>query len=248
VADRLRTLHRGLAVGSAVVPIVPAAILFDLANGGDKDWTENPYRALGQAAFDAAAADFSLGTAGAGTGATTADLKGGLGSASLVLESGEQVGALVAVNAFGSVTVPGTRSFWAAPFEIDGEFGSVAPAAVHVPPATPRPAKPGPSVQGNTTIAIVATNATLTKAAAQRMAEAAHDGMARAIFPAHTLYDGDLIFGIATGAHAPEVPQSETLLALGHAAGLCLARAIARAVHAARPSAGDTLPCWSESG
>ena len=129
VADALAAAGRGFEVGAVRVPIVPAAILFDLLNGGDKDWTKNPYRGLGWRAFEEAGRDFALGTAGAGAGATTANLKGGLGSASLELGNGVTVGALAAANPVGSVTVPGSRQFWAAPFEIGGEFGGAGLAA-----------------------------------------------------------------------------------------------------------------------
>ena len=247
VTDRLRALGRGYRVGPAVVPIVPAAILFDLLNGGAKDWRDNPYRALGAAAFDAAAADFAVGSEGAGTGAMTATVMGGLGSSSLVLPDGTTVGALVAVNAFGSVTRPGGRDFWAAPFEIGDEFGGRPPVAGRVAPGFPGPEQRGPAnPRGNTTIAIVATDAALDKAGARRMAAAAQDGMARAIHPAHTPFDGDLIFGVATGARPLGDESGLATLAIGHAAALCLARAIARGVYAARPAPGDPLPCWSQ--
>ena len=250
VADRLRALGRGYGAGRAGVPrvpIVPAAILYDLANGGDKDWDENPYRALGAAAFDAAAADFALGSEGAGTGAMTATLMGGLGSASLVTEDGATVGALVAVNAFGSVCPPGSRAFWGSVFEIGEEFGGHAPAAQRVAPFTPRPMKPGPAA-GNTTLAVVATDAALDKAGARRLAEVAHGGLARAIYPAHTPFDGDLIFGVSTGARPAAAEPALEAMRLAHAAALCLTRAVARAVHAARPAPGNLLPCWSELG
>jgi L-aminopeptidase/D-esterase-like protein len=247
VVDRLRAAGRGHRAGPTVVPIVPAAILFDLANGGDKGWSANPYPALGAAAYDAAAAEFALGSAGAGTGALTATLKGGLGSASLVTEAGATVAALVAVNAMGAVTVPGGRAFRAGAHEIGDEFGGLGPAAVRVPPFTPRPMKPGPSdTRGNTTIAVVATDAALDGARAKRLAEMAHDGLAWAIHPAHTPYDGDLVFAAATGARPPAEDAARELLVLGHAAALCLARAVARAVFAARPAPGDLLPCWCE--
>ena len=113
----LRQMGRGFPIGPVQVPIVPGAILFDLLNGGDKDWTDSPYPLLGRAALEVASADFALGTAGAGYGAMTANLKGGLGSASTVLPSGITVGALVAVNALGSATVGDTAHFWAAPWE-----------------------------------------------------------------------------------------------------------------------------------
>ena len=240
VADALRSQGRGYVVGDQHVPIVPAAILFDLMNGGDKDWGDNPYPALGAHALASAGSEFRLGTVGAGTGATTAGLKGGLGSASLVLPSGVTVGALVAVNALGSATVCAGPQFWAAPWEFGAEFGGLGIATDHDPTALPR-TKLGPA--GNTTIAIVATDAALTQAQAKRMAIAAHDGMARALVPSHTPMDGDLVFAAATGARDLADP-SETLL-IGHAAAICLARAIARGVFNATPAPGDNLPCWS---
>lgn len=244
VMDALRAEGRGLRLGSALIPLVPGAILFDLLNGGDKDWTDNPYRALGRAAYGNATADFAIGSVGAGTGALTAMLKGGLGSASLVLPGGVTVGALVAVNPVGSVTTPGERHFWAAPFEIDGEFGGLGPdpASGLVGPYASRKAQLL-TQRGNTTIAIVATNAALTKAQCQRMATAAHDGIARAIVPAHTPHDGDLVFGLSTGVQPVD---DMALLQIGMAAGHCLARAIARGVHAATPAPGDLLPCWRD--
>ncbi|MDV7142485.1 P1 family peptidase [Tropicimonas sp. TH_r6] len=239
VADALRARGRGFDVGGQPVPIVPGAILFDLLNGGDKDWPENPYKGLGRAALDAAGTEFALGTEGAGTGATTRSLKGGLGSASLVLESGITVGALVAVNALGDVVGDGAE-FWAGPWEFGREFGGLGPVRTFDPGAEPR-FKDGQA----TTIAIVATDAALSQAEAQRMATAAHDGMARAIVPSHTPYDGDLVFAAATGA-MPLPDPVLTPMALGHAAATCLARAIARGVYAARPASGDPVPCWSE--
>lgn len=239
VADGLRVSGRGFAVGPVRVPIVPGAILFDLANGGAKDWPENPYKRLGAQALEAAAQDFALGTEGAGTGAVTATLKGGIGSASLRLPSGHVVGALVAVNALGSAIVGDGPQFWAAPFEIGDEFGGLglAPAA---PPLAPHIKGRDP---GNTTIGIVATDAVLTQAQCTRMATAAHDGMARALVPSHTPLDGDLIFAAATGEKPLTDPLADTLM-LGHAAALCVARAIARGVYEARAEAGDMKPCW----
>jgi D-aminopeptidase len=247
VADALRARGRGYRAGGALVPIVPAAILFDLSNGGDKGWTANPYRALGEAALAAASEDFAIGSEGAGMGAMTATLMGGLGSASLVTEDGATVGALAAVNAFGSVTVPGTRAFWAGAFEIGDEFGGLGPAGTVVPPFTPRPMKPGHGDPSNTTLAIVATDAVLSKAQAHRMAEVAQTGLARAVHPAHTVFDGDLVFAVSTEARPLPEPSALAELVLGHAAALCLARAIARAVHAARPAPGNFLPCWTDA-
>lgn len=240
VADGLRAMGRGFAVGDQRVPIVPGAILFDLVNGGNKDWDKNPYHALGQEALRNAAPDFALGSWGAGTGATTADLKGGLGSASVCLPGGLRVGALVAVNALGSVMVGEGPHFWAAPFELNNEFGGCGMAAHHDAATLPTTKMDSPR---NTTIAIVATNACLDQAQAQRMAVAAHDGMARAIVPSHTPLDGDLIFAAATGEITLSDPLAQTL-GLGHAAACCLARAIARGIYLAHPAPGDTQPCW----
>lgn len=236
VADALRAAGRGFDVGGQRVPIVPAAILFDLLNGGDKDWIMNPYNWLGREALAAAAPDFALGSAGAGTGALTAGLKGGLGSASVVLPDGATVGALVAVNALGSATMGAGRHFWAAPFEFAEEFGGLGPGPVD---PTAIPAIKGVA-RTATTLAIVATDAALSQAQATRMAVAAHDGMARALVPSHTPMDGDLVFAASAGSRV-----SDPLL-LGHAAAICVARAIARGVYAATPAPGDILPCWSD--
>ena len=246
VADALAAAGRGFEVGPVRVPIVPAAILFDLLNGGDKDWEENPYRDLGRRALESAGREFALGTAGAGAGATTANLKGGLGSASLDLGGGVTVGALVAANPVGSVTVPGGREFWAATFELGEEFGGAGlPERAPAVEATFRGKHDALAPRANTTIAIVATNARLAQAQAQRMAVAAHDGIARAVVPSHTPFDGDLVFAVSSGAGPP--PAGEVnLLAIGHAASLCLARAIARGVFHATPASGDRLPCWSD--
>ena len=242
VSQALRAQARGFAVGPHTVPIVPAAILFDLINGGEKDWDENPYPDLGATAFADASPDFALGTSGAGTGATTATLKGGLGSASLILPSGHTVGALVAVNALGSATVGGSPHFWAAPFEMDSEFGARGIARSHDP--SPLPATK--LTQGTaTTIAIVATDAALDKAACTRLATAAHDGFARALYPSHTPMDGDLIFAAATG-QKPLKDGALDPLYLGHAASICIARAIARGVFEATPAPNDPLPTWAE--
>ena len=237
VTDSLRTMGRGFAAGPTRVPIVPAAILFDLLNGGDKDWSKNPYRALGAQALDTVSTDFALGTSGAGTGATTATLKGGLGSASIRLESGITVAALAAVNALGSATVGDGAHFWAAPWEEMNEFGGLGAATTY--PKDPPATKHGPSQ--NTTLAIVATDAPLTKADCTRLATAAHDGMARALVPSHTPFDGDLVFTLSTGRSRATADP----ILLGHAAATCLARAIARGVYLASEEPGDLLPTWS---
>jgi D-aminopeptidase len=240
VVDGLRAAGRGFQVGTATIPLVPGAILFDLLNGGDKGWDENPYRALGRQAFDDAGETFALGTQGAGTGAMSAMLKGGLGSASLVLPDGSTVGALVAANPVGAVTTPGDKHFYAAPFELNAEFGGIGPDPASGLGMSLESRKTIAMTQrANTTIAIVATNATLTKAECQRVAVAAHDGIGRATVPAHTPMDGDLVFAMTTNGK----PAGDVSL-IGHAASLCLARAIARAIYEATPKPDDLLPCW----
>ena len=241
VVDGLRADKRGFQIGAAQIPLVPGAILFDLLNGGAKDWSENPYRALGLEAYKSAHIEFSIGSVGAGTGALTAMLKGGLGTASLVLPDGSTVAALVAANPVGAVTTPGDKHFYAAPFEMNDEFGGHGPDTASGLGLSRESRKMSAiSARANTTIAIVATDAALTKAQCHRVATAAHDGIARACVPAHTPNDGDLVFALTTDAR----PAADVLLT-GHAAALCLSRAIARAVYAATPAEGDIMPCWS---
>lgn len=227
-------------------PVVPAAILFDLANGGDKAWGETPpYRKLGMAAAASASEAFDLGTAGAGYGAMAGSLKGGIGSASIVASDGASVGALVAVNCFGSVVAPGGRTFWAAPFEISGEFGGLGPGGLSSTPEDWGLAK-APGELGNTTIACVATDVALTPAQAKRVAIMAQDGLARAIRPVHAPFDGDVVFCLST-AQRPMSPASDFVVArLGSLAADSLARAVARAVFEARAWAGARVACWRE--
>jgi len=239
----LRESGRGFAVRDIKVPIVPGAVLFDLLNGGDKNFGRAPvYWHLGYQAAASAAADFALGSVGAGFGATTENLKGGLGSASDVTSAGFRVGALVAVNTVGRATIGEGPHFWAAPYEKNGEFGGLGWPA-------PWPADAlGFHIKGdateNTTIAIVATDAALAKPEAKRLAIMAHDGMARALRPAHAPMDGDTIFSAATGV-APQVPTLRDQTEIGHCAADCLARAIARAVYEATPLPfPDALPSW----
>ncbi len=249
VANSLRAQGQGFDVAGQKVPIVPAAILFDLHNGGDKSWDKNPYADLGQKALQNIGTDFDLGSVGAGTGATTADLKGGLGSASVQLDIGSTtggitIGALVAVNAFGSVTPKDSPYFWAGAWESDAaEYGGlgVDPS----PQASEISTKHSLSAKENTTIAIIATDAALTQAQCQRLAVAAHDGMARAIIPSHTLFDGDLVFAASTGQKAMADAHHDQML-LGHAAALALTRAIGRAIWEATPQNGDLLPTFRQ--
>ncbi len=248
VQSALREQGVGFDVRGIRIPLVPTAILFDLQNGGDKEWGRYPpYRELGFAAVQNAGLDFAIGTAGAGVGALSAGLKGGLGSASTVLPSGVTVAALAGVNPTGSVTVGQTRHFWASPWEIGNEFGGLG-----LPSPIPEDARnvalkfrDQEQAGANTTIAIIATDAVLTKAAAKRLAIAAHDGFARAIWPAHTPVDGDLVFGLATGKSGI-VLDAYAAIDLYAVAGSTMARAIARGVHAATRAENDLLPPWSE--
>lgn len=259
----LRARGRGLAVRDARVPIVPSAILFDLLNGGDKRWgLYPPYRELAYAACEAAGPTVALGSVGAGYGATTVDLKGGIGSASVATTIdgtiGPTVGAIAAVNSLGSATIGATRHFWAAPFEREAEFGGLGWPAT-IPPEVDQiawkggaqPGVPGaePGTTGSepgTTIAIVATDATLTKAQAKRLAIMAQAGLARALRLAFAPSDGDTVFAVATCVSGLEV-DAQVLTGLGARAADCLARAVARGVHAATalPLPG-TLPSWRD--
>jgi L-aminopeptidase/D-esterase-like protein len=241
----LREQGRGFAVREARVPIVPGAVLFDLLAGGDKAWGRYPpYRELGYAAAANAAHEFALGSAGAGLGATTVNLKGGVGSASAMTRDGITVGALVAVNAVGSVTVGARAQFWAAPFERDAEFGGLGfPAKLNDDDLAFR----GKGAAGeSTTLAIVATDARLSKAQCHRLAVMAQTGMARAIHPVHTPLDGDVVFAAATGDRPLADPLYD-LSELGALAAHVLARAIARGVYeaTAQPFTG-ALPSWKD--
>lgn len=271
VADALRASGLGFDVAGQKIPIVPAAIIFDLLNGGDKNWSTNPYAALGQQALSAAATKFALGSTGAGLGALTPTLKGGLGSASLqfALSPDDKqskpvtVAALVVANPLGSVTVPGAGNFWAAACERDNEFGGLGVASMAqsdplaMPPAKPLPATASAtkavdaSHRQNTTLVIVATDADLTVSQLKRMAVASQDGLARAICPAHTPMDGDVVFALSTTQGYKDRKMATSItppqqLVIGHAASVCVSRSIARAVFEASPRAGDLLPAWCE--
>jgi D-aminopeptidase len=241
----LREQGRGFAVREARVPIVPAAVMFDLLSGGDTNWGRYPpYRELGHAATAAAGAEFTLGSVGAGLGVTTVDLKGGLGSASAQTRDGTTVGALAVVNAVGSAVVGGGPHFWAAPYERDAEFGGRGlPASV---PQTALAFRAKGQPGENTTLVVVATNAALTKAQTRRLAMMAQDGMARALRPVHTPLDGDLVFAAATGMR-PLADPVIALAELGSLAADVVARAIARGVYEARalPFPG-ALPSWRD--
>jgi len=229
--------------GGQVAPIVPAAVLFDLGRGDAFRPPIGPY--WGYEACEAATGGaVPMGCVGAGTGAVAGRLKGGVGSASEELASGIVVGALVTVNAFGLVIDPSTGRPWEIGLELGQEFGPMGRTSVKTgdPPATV-PIE-------NTTIGVVATDAKLTKAQATKIAQMAHDGLARAIRPAHTLFDGDAIFCLATGEKPlPDaqgffaVPHAQALNDLGRAAADTFARAIIHAVFSARSLYGFTACC-----
>ena len=241
----LKEKGRGFAVRTARVPIVPAAILFDLLSSGDKEWGRYPpYRELGYAAAAAAGIDFALGSFGAGTGATTVNCKGGIGSASALTPEGHVVGALAAVNAAGSVVIDRGPWFWAVPFERDGEFGGRGWPAIF--PATALEPVTKGSPRESTTLVVVATDAILSKAQAKRLAVMAQSGLSRAIYPVHTPLDGDVVFTASTG-RKPLTDPLLGLTTLGTIAANVVARAIARGVFQATalPFAGG-LPSWKD--
>lgn len=233
----LAKLGRGFQMKVIRVPIVPSAVLFDLGNAGNKEWGDMPpYRRLGMAAVETAGDDFALGNIGAGYGAAAGRIKGGLGSASLISADGVQVGAVFAVNPVGSVVIPGTRHFWAWPFEQDGEYGGFGPPEFQGDMPLDIPAES--RLAENTTIGVVATNITLTKSEAKRIAIMAHDGLARAIRPVHTPFDGDSIFAISTEKKELSEPRPFGVAKIGAMAADCVARSVARAVYNARSLGG----------
>ncbi|HWX34509.1 MAG TPA: P1 family peptidase [Steroidobacteraceae bacterium] len=232
-----------LRPGSPRIPIVPSAVLYDLGNGGDKNWgLAPPYRDLGVRSLKAAGADFALGSVGAGRGAMAGLIKGGIGSASLDLGNGLIVGALAAVNSVGSALMPDGKTYWAWPFELDGEFGGGGPPE-SMDVSDPAPDESRLRALGrlqagaNTTLGVVACNADLTTAECKRVAMMAQDGIARAVRPAHTPFDGDTIFAVASGALELGATQQRAahIGRIGSAAADCMARAIARAAHFSEP-------------
>ncbi len=244
----LREKGQGFTVGNVNVPIVPQAILFDLINGGDKDWGKYPpYRELGYEAASHASSKFKTGTVGAGTGALVAGLKGGLGTASIKLDNGITLGALFAVNALGSPLIANTKYFHAALFEQGDEFGGLSlpsPMPDNADALNIKFREEATSVS-NTTIGIIATDAILTKAQAKRLAIAAHDGIARALYPAHTPFDGDLIFAVASGGSGI-VPQKNDWTDMAAHASNVTTRSIANGVYSATTDNNDLFPAYSK--
>jgi D-aminopeptidase len=245
VTSYLREIGRGFPIGRFHIPIAPGAILNDLLNGGDKDWDQMPpYWRMGFDAAGRAGKAFALGTAGAGYGGTTYDLKGGLGSTSAVSSRGFLVGALVAVNAVGRATYGSSPYFWASPYEREGEFGGLGEPETRSTDHLDFKVKH--NQPANTTIAIVATDARLTKAQMKRVAIMAQDGIALALRPAHAPTDGDVVFA-ATTSRAAREPDIQDLTEIGTLAAECLARAIARGVYEARSLNNSVAPpCWRD--
>lgn len=245
VVTLLRERGVGFRIGPVNIPIAVQAITFDLINGGNKGWGRKPpYWDLGwQAAEAATDGAFGLGSVGGGYGVTTATLKGGVGSASVVTPSGFRVGALVVVNAVGTANIGDGPHFWAAPYEIGGEFGGLGlPASIGAADLRLRMKGGEPP---STTIAMVATDAVMTKAEAKRVAHMADDGLARAIRPAHAPMDGDTVIAVAT--LAKPMTHAAHLTEIGMAAGDCLARAIARGVYEATALPFENaLPSWRD--
>jgi len=227
-------------------PILPTACLYDLDNGGNKAWGEEPpYRKLGVEALEAASADFALGTAGAGYGANSGGVKGGLGSASVLSRDGITLGALVAVNSLGSAIAPGGKSFWAAPVELNAEFGGLGTQGLVAGPEDyGRAMRP----RANTTLACIATDVALTRVEAERVAIMAQDGLARALRPAHAPFDGDVVFVLSTAQHEASegIPRPVLVTRLGALAADTLARAIARTIYEATPLPGSEIPAWRD--
>lgn len=225
----------GYAPGPApipVSPIVPSAILFDNANGGDKDWgVEPPFRALGIEACETASTSLELGAVGAGYGATAGLYPGGLGSASETV-NGVTIGAIIAANPVGSPYMPGTTCPWAWPYEINGEFGGQRPPANYTAQtATDTKLSFLKSAGQSTVIGAVAVNAALTQKQLKRLSIMAQDGIAMAVQPSHTPLDGDTLFALSTGDKVCESPAA--LTELGAAAARCVARALMRGVYEA---------------
>jgi L-aminopeptidase/D-esterase-like protein len=230
--------NHGVSVGESpheVVPVVPAAVLFDLKLG---DWGNRPDASFGYAACQAATAGpVEQGCVGAGAGARCGSLKGGIGTASTVVD-GFTVGAIVAVNALGEAVNPATGLPWAVDHEVDGEFGLTAPGDPAVELKPKRSAL-------NTTIGVVAVDAVLTKAECQRVAAVAHDGLARAIRPAHSMYDGDTIFALATGKRELTGVRGFALDRVCEAGAQVFARAIVHGMLAATTVAG--VPAYRDA-
>ena len=236
VMDCLRGQNRGFDTGAIKVPIVPSAILFDLKNGGFKEWSINPYRELGQNAFLKVSHDFEIGSVGAGCGATTSIVKGGLGTSSLFYGDRIKVGAIVAVNSVGSPCFPGTNFLFSDLYgKKNGGFERLATNSL---------INSTKLLTGEaTTLGIVCTNLDFNKNDLNRIATSAHSGIARAIEPSHTPFDGDIIFSATSGTQ-PIDSKDKDLMLVCQLSALCVTQAVGSAIKAARPKKGDLLSCW----
>ena len=237
VMDCLRRQNRGFDAGGGIkVPIVPSAILFDLKNGGFKEWDINPYRELGRNAFLKVSDDFEIGSVGAGCGATTSIVKGGLGTSSVFYGDRIKVGGIVAVNSVGSPCFPETNILFS-----DFYGGK---NAVNERPAIKSQINPTKLLTGEaTTLGIVCTNLDFNKNDLHRIATSAHSGIARAIEPSHTPFDGDIIFSATSGTKSIDRKDRDLMLVCQLSA-LCITRAVGNAIKAARRKDGDQLDCW----
>ena len=238
VMDCLKNRNRGFDTGSIKVPIVPSAILFDLKNGGFKDWKTNPYRNLGENAFLNISHFFEIGSVGAGCGATTSVVKGGLGTTSIFYGDRIKVGAIVAVNSVGSPCFPGTNILYS-------DFYGANKEQLEKPPS-------GSSINSTkllkgeaTTLGIVCTNLNFNKNDLNRIATSAHSGIARAIEPSHTPFDGDIIFSATSGTQPIDSKDTDLMLVCQLSA-LCITRAVGSAIKAVRKKRGDKLACWAD--
>ena len=241
----LAEIGRGFEHRGARVPIMPGASLFDLLNGGDKAWGRKPpYWELGLKAASTAAIHFALGTAGAGFGATTYDLKGGLGSASAVTSRGFRVGALVVVNSVGRATRGESLHFWAGAYERHAEFGGLGLGPKDIDDALTLRLKS--DTPASSDLAVIVTDAALMTTQLKRIALMAQDGFALALRPSHTSMDNDVVFAGAT-ARASDAPDLRDMTEIGMLAAECVARAVARGVYEAEPlSAARAQPTWRQ--
>ena len=244
VCDELKKIKRGFKIRDFSIPIVPSAIIYDLENGGEKKFEKNFYYDLGVEAFKNISKNVSLGNFGAGKGANTQNLKGGLGSASLEVEN-FTVGALSIVNSYGSTNINNSKFFWASPFEIESEFGNLGLPKDKIKNNFFFKTNSLKNKRESTTLAVVATDAKLTQSEATRVSIIAHDGIARAIYPSHTQFDGDIVFTISTGEKKLKCPE-EDLITIGNAATICISRSIARAIYNALPEKNDLKKCWRD--
>ena len=238
VMDCLKNQNRGFDTGSIKVPIVPSAILFDLKNGGFKNWKINPYRDLGQNAFLNVSETVEIGSVGAGCGATTSVVKGGLGTASFFYGDRVKVGAIVAVNSVGSPCFPRTNILYS-------DFYGANKEHLEKPP-TISLINSTKLLKGEaTTLGIVCTNLNFNKSDLNRIATAAHSGIARAIEPSHTPFDGDIIFSATSGTQ-PIYSKDNDLMLVCQLSALCITQAVGSAIKAARKKRGDKLACWAD--